>query len=90
MAVRLYVCDGWTPGDQPYSATPIYRPATEAEVRSAYAAFIGARRRKPGGPKPKLGPAQVAEIRKRLAAGEKPGALAKEYGVSRFTIHRVN
>lgn len=39
------------------------------------------------GRKPSLTPAQVAEIRKRVAAGEKKTALAAEYQISRQTLY---
>ena len=39
------------------------------------------------GRKAALSPAQVAELRQRLAAGESVSALASEYGVSRQTIY---
>jgi DNA invertase Pin-like site-specific DNA recombinase len=39
------------------------------------------------GRKPSLTPVQVAEIRKRVKAGEKKARLAKEYRVSRQTLY---
>jgi DNA invertase Pin-like site-specific DNA recombinase len=39
------------------------------------------------GRKPSLTPAQVAEIRKRVAAGEKKAALGAEYRISRQTLY---
>ena len=39
------------------------------------------------GRKPSLTPAQVAEIRKRVASGEKKSALATEYRISRQTLY---
>ncbi|RQN38548.1 recombinase family protein [Paraburkholderia tropica] len=40
------------------------------------------------GRKPALTPEQVAELRKRAAAGEQKTALAKEYGISRETLYQ--
>lgn len=37
----------------------------------------------------KFTPTQVAEIRRRYAAGEKPTPLAREFGVNKSTIHRI-
>ena len=37
--------------------------------------------------KPSLTPVQVAEIRKRVKAGEKKAALAAEYRISRQTLY---
>jgi DNA invertase Pin-like site-specific DNA recombinase len=39
------------------------------------------------GRKPSLGSVQVAEIRKRVASGEKKSALATEYRISRQTLY---
>lgn len=39
------------------------------------------------GRKPSLDPAQVEEIRRRAAAGERKAALAREFGVSRDTVY---
>jgi len=39
------------------------------------------------GRKPSLTPVQVAEIRKRVAAGEKKAGLAAEYRISRQTLY---
>jgi DNA invertase Pin-like site-specific DNA recombinase len=39
------------------------------------------------GRKPSLKPKQIAEIRKRAAAGEKKTGLAAEYGISRQTLY---
>ena len=40
------------------------------------------------GRKPSLTPEQVAELRKRAAAGEPKAALAKQYGISRETVYQ--
>jgi DNA invertase Pin-like site-specific DNA recombinase len=39
------------------------------------------------GRKPSLTPMQIAEIRKRVAAGEKKTELSAEYGISRQTLY---
>jgi DNA invertase Pin-like site-specific DNA recombinase len=39
------------------------------------------------GRKPSLKPMQIAEIRKRVAAGEKKTELAAEYAISRQTLY---
>jgi DNA invertase Pin-like site-specific DNA recombinase len=41
------------------------------------------------GRKPSLTPADISELRKRVAAGEKKSALAAEYGVTRMTIYNA-
>lgn len=42
-----------------------------------------------GGPKPRLSPAQLSELRERHDAGERPAKLAASYGVSKATVSRV-
>lgn len=41
------------------------------------------------GAKPKLAAEQVAELKKRLGAGEQKKALALEYGISRQTLYNL-
>nr|WP_269150784.1 helix-turn-helix domain-containing protein [Corynebacterium parakroppenstedtii] len=41
------------------------------------------------GRKPALSPQQVAEIKRRILAGESKAALAREFGVTRPTVYRA-
>ncbi|MBK4136895.1 helix-turn-helix domain-containing protein, partial [Corynebacterium macginleyi] len=41
------------------------------------------------GRKPALNPEQVAEIKRRVLAGESKAALAREFGVTRPTVYRA-
>ena len=41
------------------------------------------------GRKPALSPDQVAEIKRRVLAGESKAALAREFGVTRPTVYRA-
>lgn len=66
-----------------------YRPATEAEILSAYGSVMAARRKsKSGGPKQKLSERQQSAIR---TAYPMMGidALTQAYGVSTRTIRRI-
>ena len=40
------------------------------------------------GRKPSLSPERVAELRKRIAGGEKKAGLAREFGISRETLYQ--
>jgi DNA invertase Pin-like site-specific DNA recombinase len=42
------------------------------------------------GRKPSLAPERIAELRARVAAGEKKAALAREFGISRETLYQYS
>lgn len=70
--------------------SPWCRPATEAEILSAYGSLMARRRKsKSGGPKPKLSPTIHAHIRVMHSVGKSMAELAAAYHVSTRTIRRI-